>query len=345
MKKRWFYILILVLSINLITSCKETTELGKITIQLNWLHDPTFTGEYMITKDKEIPIVIREGGPNIYPIPEVLSGRATVAVIGSDIFLQAIDREISKGNEANIVCFFVDFQRNPVGWILHPKAAEEAGLKNDILSDKKRLNGWLFSKFKDGTLEPGDKRGTETTSIWIQWKKVHSLPENIKVVPVGFDAGIVLSAPKLAYPVYLNEEPFKLSERIGKEVIVFDPAVDGIELYGNVLITKKENIVSKENLIRDLVEKLRFGWESAKKDQSEAIKEVARYYGGVSESVLNKQVDKTLEFVFYGGNQAGEMDISENGRWHQTLLALQEADLVSPKLSFDILKKYLVISK
>jgi hypothetical protein len=241
------------------------------------------------------------------------------------------------------VCFFVDFQRNPVGWVLHPDAAARAGFPEGIRNDAKKMNAWLFSKFEDGTLKPGDKRGAETTSIWIQWKKAHSLSDNVKVEPVGFDTSLVLSAPLLAYPVYLNEEPFKLSEKIGKSVLVFDPAVDGVELCGNVLITTKTFADGHPEDVRRMQRALRDGWEHVKLDRQSAAADVAGLYKGVSTPVLVQQLDKTVEFVFYGGRSAGEMDITEGGKWARTLSALQEAGLVSSALTFDKLREHLMV--
>lgn len=322
-------------------SCKKIENLENVVIQLNWLHDPTFAGEYLMSQISEIPLLIREGGTNISPISEVLSGNATAAVVGADIFLQTIDNDIRKGEQSELICFYIDFQRNPVGWILHPEVATKEGLTSNIQENQKQLNDWLFSKFLDGTIRPGDKRGTETTSIWIQWKKLHSLPDNIKVIPVGFDSGIVLSAPMLAYPVYLNEEPFKLSEKIGRNVVIFDPVADGVVLYGNVLVTTKKNIQLYESTIMNLRQDLTSSWKRVEMNRNEAVNEVARFYKGVSKQVLKNQIDKTIEFVFFKVENAGEMDITPGGMWENTLNALQESGVVSQDLSLEMLKEYL----
>jgi ABC-type nitrate/sulfonate/bicarbonate transport system substrate-binding protein len=161
-------------------------------------------------------------------------------------------------------------------------------------------------------------------------------------VPVGFDTAIVLSAPDLAYPVYLNEEPYKLTGKIGRPIVVFDPAADGIELYGNVLIVRKDYAGANPQTVKALQNLLRESWIKAANNQSEAVTFVATLYKGVSQDVLEQQISKTIEFVSYGNRQPGSMDLSSNGEWARTLSALQEAGIVSQNLNFDTVKKYLI---
>lgn len=326
-------------------ACSEEKPTQVIRLQLNWLHDPTFTGEYLLSNREDINLKIREGGPGIFPVAEVTTGRADVAVVGADIFLQSVAKDYTEKSSSDLVALFVDFQRNPVGWVLHPDSARRAGLNEKNIGGGKALNKRFFEKVIDGTIRVGDKRGTETTSIWIRWRDVHKVPDDVKVVPVGFNTSIVLSAPMLAYPVYLNEEPYKLSEKIGEPVIVLDPADDGIILYGNVLITTRAFLEKNKNAIRTFQEGLRESWQKAKTDPSAAQKLVEKYYKGVSTSVLNAQIGKTVEFVFFNNSVPGNMDLKDGGQWDQTLRALQKAKLVSKDLSLETLKTQIFVPK
>jgi hypothetical protein len=319
--------------------CKRPQQDNRTQIQLNWLHDPTFTGEYALAAQQGAEVSVREGGPNISPISEVMSDRSAFAVVGADIFLQMLDKNIQEGKDADLSCFFVDFQRNPVGWILHPDAARKAGLTDATAADPKASNDWLFQHISDGTIKPGDKRGTETTSVWIQWRKIRKLGNNITVVPVGFDSGVVLSAPMLAYPVYLNEEPYKLAARSGQPMRIFDPAADGVELYGNVLVVKSSFATSHPEVIRSVQRGLREAWRWARLHQPEATARVAKVYSGVAQDVLEQEVRRTIEFVFFGGQDAGTSDTQQ---WGKTLNALRDAGLVSDKLTIDVVRAHLI---
>ena len=44
--------------------------------------------------------MIQEGGNNIQPVAEILGGRADIAVVGADIFIKAIEKDIQAGNKS-----------------------------------------------------------------------------------------------------------------------------------------------------------------------------------------------------------------------------------------------------
>ena len=54
-----------------------------VVLQLNWLHDPTFAGEYAAALGSGSPLTLKEGGPNVFPLAEVVGGRVDAAVVGT----------------------------------------------------------------------------------------------------------------------------------------------------------------------------------------------------------------------------------------------------------------------
>lgn len=322
-------------------SCRKERAPRPVVLQLNWLHDPTFAGHYMWQDTANGQVVIREGGPNVAPLAEVLSKRADVAVVGADIFLQKIAESLARGQDGELMVISVDFQRNPVGWVMHPDAAKAEGLSNAEGMTAQQRNRWLFEKAKLGSVSIGDKRGTETTAVWMRWTKVYGA-DGVEVVPVGFDASIVLSAPKMAYPVYLNEEPFKLAARIGKPVVSFDPAADNVNLYGNVIVCRREMFEEDSDRVRSIAKAIAEGWATAKADPTRAVRKVMTVYTGVEEAVVRRQIEKTLEFVFDGVSQAGSMDLESGGTWEQTVRTLQEAGVLKAEVPLEQLKKYVL---
>lgn len=302
-----------------------------IRLQLNWVHDPTFTGEYLAARSWDV-LDIREGGPNMSPVSAVRSGQADVAIVGADIFLKSLGEAVDRGVKPSLICIFTDFQRNPVGWVLHPDVVGE--LLGSGVEAHDVDNDWLFEEIASGRIEVGDKRGTETTAVWLRWKQLRGLDRAVEVVPVGFDASVVLGAPKMAFPVYLNEEPYKLGERIGEEVVTFDPADDGVALYGNVIITTDTFLNQHRTLVRKLQRRLQRGWNTARDSLGVATDVVRQVYSNVSRRVLEAQINKTLSFVYYETDTAGVMDMDGDGRWVETLESLQRAGVVSKQLRF-----------
>lgn len=299
-----------------------------IRLQLNWFHDPTFAGEYRAADQLAGGVTILEGGVNVSPVQRLKSGLADAAIVGADIALEAIAADLSSNRSTPLRIVFADFQRNPVGWIVHPAVVRKLGLSSDSSVSGRQRNDWLFDRFRDGSLRPGDKRGTETTAVWARWRQVRDL-KGVKVTPVGFDATVVLGAPRLAYPVYMNEEPFKLAERIGEAVAVFDPADDGVVLLGNVVITTDAVLEKRRTDLIRFLNALQEAWMWVKQNPDSAASLVKLYYSNVSDPVLRSQIVRTTEFVFYGVDRPGALDTATGGRLDQTIDALRSAGSLS----------------
>lgn len=337
--------IIFILAFLVLVGCSDTTppaEPGQpsspLSLQLNWFHDPTFAGEYAAKELLGDKLTIFEGGVNINPIQKLKSGLADIAVVGIDIALKAIESDIQLNGKSELRIVYVDFQRNPVGWIIHPAVAEKYGMPN---VQGKRKNDWLFEKFLAGDIRPGDKRGTETTAIWTAWRNVRKL-DGVNVLAVGFDPTIVLDAPNLAYPVYMNEEPYKLGEKIGAPVIVFDPADDGIELYGNVLVTTVQALDTRSIEIQGFLSALSEGWIGIHENPEDALALVKSYYKDVSDNVVLAQIAKTVEFVFFKTNTPGGVDISNAGRLEDTVTALRLAGSLDAGSGLKLFSKYVI---
>jgi hypothetical protein len=313
-------------------------------MQLNWLHDPTFVAEYKVAQDEpDLPLNIAPGGPNVFPVAEVKGRRSHFAVVGADIFLRALSADIRDSGKSDLLAIFVEFQRNPVGWILHPEAADQLGLSGqNVPNDARQLNDWLFNQIAEKRVTVGDKRGTESTAIWLAWVKLRGLQMDVPVIPVGFDSAVVLSAPKMIFPVYLNEEPYKLTKRIGRSVLVFDPAADGVRAYGNVIITTKSFAASNPSAVRLLQKALTKSWRECRDNVGPCVDLVLRYYTGADRAVVTQQLAKTVEFAFFETENPGSMDLQPGGRWDQTLQQIKRSGVLPAALDLAQLKEHLL---
>jgi ABC-type nitrate/sulfonate/bicarbonate transport system substrate-binding protein len=321
-------------------STRRGADNGNIRLQLNWFHDPTFGGEYRAAQQLGSGVKILEGGVNVNSLQRLKAGLADVAVSGIDVALKAIESDIAKDKYSPLRIVFVDFQRNPVGWILHPDVSIQLGSTAvDEVSGRER-NDWLFDQFRNKRIRVGDKLGTETSAVWASWRHKRGLV-GITITQVGFDPVVVLDAPRLAYPVYLNEEPFKLSERIGRPVLVFDPADDGVVLYGNVLVTTDSIMRTKSAELNHFLAAVVDGWRWNQSHPDSAALLIGQYYQGVSDSVLFAQVQRTTEFVFYGGRPLGEIEVQSGGRLDQTIEALKASGALQPHSNLDSYLPYI----
>ena len=304
----------------IVAGCKSDTKdcSNKVTLQLNWIDDPTFTGEYL-AKEKfwfadKLNVEIRQGGVGIDPIAMLTTGKADYAVIGADKALIAI------ANGAPLKIIAVDLQRNPVGWIAR--------------SSLKILN---FDDIK-GRIDVilGDKSGTEVSSILSLILKKRQL--NIVPKSVSFDFAYFLYNENVIYPVYLNEEPVKATLLHGIAINEIDPALEvngGIQLYGNVIVTTKEKTEKCPNQITTFVTGLRKGWEFANSDKNETYEIVSKYVTKVDKGYIAQTVDRTVGFAtkMYGRDVPPcHMELTA---WESTLAILRQSGLLDKEVDLN----------
>ena len=289
----------------------------ELIFQLNWFNDPTFTGEYLAFeknwKLRKLNILLNEGGIGIDPISMVSSKKVDYAVVGADKAIIAIS------NGAPITIISIDFQRNPVGWIVRPE------LNINKIEDCKNR--------KD--VELGDKAGTEVSAILALMLERKSI--KIQPASVSFDFSYFLTKKNSIYPVYLNEEPVRARLIHGINVVEIDPSKEEngkIELYGNVIITHNEKIENCATEVSAVVNGLKEGWADALKDPEMATQVVMKYVKG-EKVYINAVVHRTLDFVtnMYGKTvPPGHM---EKTAWESTIKTLKEAKLLKKDINLN----------
>ena len=256
------------------------------------------------------------------------------AVCGFDVFIRYVLEH--DADAATLRAVFCDFQRNPVGWVLHPSAASQAGIDVDAYnSGDPSARSALLRSIRDRSIRMGDKVGTETTAIMRTWLATVGIGQEALVTPVGFDSAVVLSAPRLLFPVYLNEEPFRIREALGdRDLLVVDPVSDGVALYGNVLVMRADDDRQTEFQVS-----LADAWMWARNNLQEASELAGRYYRAVQPGTLRRQIEKTIEFAFYGESTIGSFDLSDAGRVDRSLQMLQRSGMVPPNADFRAIKQ------
>lgn len=320
-----------ILGLLLITSaCEQRIPPGasKAELQLNWIHDPTFTGEYIAAKKgfwypaENLKIEIKTGGVGIDPLARVISKKSDFAVVGADKALIAI----SNGNPIKIIA--VDLQRNPVGWI----ARQE--LKVNSFKD-------LVGR-RD--IELGDKVGTETTNILQLALTRLNLASKLTPKGVPFDFTYFLGNPKSVYPVYLNEEPIR-AKLANIPISEIDPSKQengGVKLYGNVIITHQDTVEKTPKKVKGFVAGLRKGWEYADDPQhnDETVKILTDFMPEQEREYLLEVMKRSVDYAtnMYGRKvPPTHMEISA---WEETLNTLMDSGIL--KKPFDLNRVILI---
>lgn len=321
MKRSIISSIVTVLIVFLISGCDSNkVPVGNkpVILQLNWTPDPTFAGAYIAADSSRnyfaqegLNVSIQAGGFGIDHIAPVVAKKALFAVAGAD------KAAIAYANGAPIRVVAVEFQRNPVGWIVRrsrniTKISDIVG-KNDIIL--------------------GDKVGTETTSILELMLRRTGLKDKLEPKPVGFDFAYFLQTENVVYPVYLNEEPVTARKK-GIDILEIDPSKPengGVHLYGNVIIVHKDTVKEDPKVIRAFIDGLRKGWEYARSHVLEA-EAILRRYQEFDTEQMPEVLSRSVEFATssYGVDVSpGHMEVAQ---WESTLRVLRESGLLNRDL-------------
>lgn len=290
-----------------------------VVLQLNWTPDPTFSGAYIAADrgknffaQQGLSVDIQAGGFGIDPFAPVVAKSAQFAVVGAD------KAAIAFSNGAPIRVVAVEFQRNPVGWIVRRSLGVNA--IPDLLSRP--------------DLILGDKIGTETTIILSLMLSKLKIEDKIIPQGVGFELAYFIQNVNVVYPVYLNQEPVT-AKMMGLDVVEIDPSKPengGIRLYGNVIIVHEDTLNENPRLVTAFVAGLRKGWEFAAANPDAAIT-LLQQYTGFENKEMAEVLARSVEFATssYGVRvPPGHMEVSQ---WQNTLRVLRDSGALEKDIS------------
>lgn len=278
----------------------------KVSLRLNWIPDPTFTGAYIAKlhrfwQDLNIEVEIKPGGMNLDPVRLVTNGMDNFGITGADRLLYA------RAQGLPLVAISLELRDNPVGWIVRKD------------SDIHSFHDFIGKRV-------GQKYGSETEAIFDATLSILKIdPATIKVIPVQFSLHPFLNKQVDAFPVYINEEPHTVEAK-GVKVRVIHPFEYGIHPYGNVAFTLESTVRQKPDLVQSFVNGLLDGWHTAFQEEPTKIAEkLVRIEPDMGNVPTEKVLISTLELV-RGRDVGSEKRIGwmELYRWEQTHHILSE---------------------
>lgn len=261
----------------------QGTKINIVTLRLNWIPDPTFTGPYVAKYNgfwskKGLDVDIKVGGYQINPISLVASGENDFGIAGADRVLYAV------ANKIPIKAIAVDFKQNPVGWVVR----EESNIKTP-----KDFEGHKI----------GFKYGEESEFIFYALMKKYSVNiDKIERIPVEYSLNPFFMKIVEAFPVYMNEEPHRIRDK-GIKIRIINPAEYGIQIYGNVVFTSDKLIKTNPELIRRFLEGYIDGWEFARNNPGISAKLLKENVKEMDQATIERVLNSTLELL---DEKAGE---------------------------------------
>lgn len=283
--------------------------LRTVTLQLKWKHQFQFAGYYAAVekgffREAGLSVKLVEAAGNMNPADAVFEGRAEFGICTSDILL------LRAAGKPAVVLATV-FQHSPQVLV----ASRKAGIEH--LHD---LAGRKIA------MEPN-------AADLIAYLNDEGLPrEKYTALPHQFNVSSLLNGEIDALSAYSTDEPFLLREA-AFDYSIFNPAMGGIDFYGDVLFTTETLIRKEPALVQRFRDAALKGWAYAMDHPDEITGLILDKYSqrhsrdhlAFEASQMQKLVLKDVVGIGY----------TNPARWQQILSIYQRLNLIDSTLTTD----------
>lgn len=260
-----------------------------VTLQLKWRHQFQFAGYYAAIdrgyyREAGLEVRLIESAPGIFPVDEVLAGRADYGVSNSDLLLRR--------NEGKpVVALAAIFQHSPLVLI---------ALRRGGLLDLPDLYG------KPIMMEP------QTAELLAYLKDEGLDLAKLQLIPHTYKNAKLLNGEIGAISAYSTDEPYALRQA-GVDFQLFTPRTGGIDFYGDVLFTTEAEIAAHPDRVRAFREATLRGWDYAMAHPQEIVELILKKYSQrLSREHLRYEAQQTALLMHPGLIESGHMN---PGRW------------------------------
>lgn len=282
--------------------------LERVSLQLQWYHQFQFAGYYMAKEkgfyqDVGLEVDIRNAGPGINSIDEVLSGQADFGIAGSGLLT-----EYSLGKP--VVAVAAIFQESPTVFL----SLKESGIERpEDLAGKKVM------------LSPGF--GSQAILALLYHYK---LLDKIERIDTTFDHHSLINAQTDVFNGYLTNEPYLLESQ-GYDVNIIAPRDYGINFYGDTIFTTRQMVGARPHVVENFRQATIKGWQYALDHVEETIWLIKEKYDcPKTEEQLRFEAAEVAKVIQANLVPIGTMGLS---RWAQITHHLIAIGAISPSFS------------
>lgn len=259
---------------NFLFAANPSTNLEKVTLQLEWKHQFEFAGFYAAIeqgyyKDVGLDVEIKEFKEGLNITNEVLSGNATFGISSSALILEKL-------NKKPVVLIASYFKQNALALVTKPEIKTPADLKNK----KIMAVDWEM----------------EHTSLGVMVKDFDIKKNDYTLVNHDFKIDKFVNNEVDAISVFITSQLFDL-DKLGVKYNVLNPANFGIYSYDVELFTSQEVINSNLDKVTNFVNATNKGWEYAFKNKKEIVNLIYNKY--------TKR--KSIESLLFEANQTEKL--------------------------------------
>ncbi|WP_079436711.1 PAS domain S-box protein [Zoogloea sp. LCSB751] len=281
----------------------------KVALQLKWQHGFQFAGYYVAKergyyREAGLDVEIREAGPGVDAVEEVVAGRAEFGVGSSSLLLA------HKAGKP-VVALAVIQQHSPYVMITGTHSATDS--IQDLLG--KRV---MLDPMADELLVYLKREGVPIDAIQRQ--------------PYSFQITDLTTGKTDAISAQVTEQPFYL-EQIRFPHHIYTPRAAGIDFYGDNLFASARLLQTQPNQIRAFRDASLRGWEYALAHPTETIDLIlGKYAQRQTRGQVQYEAERTEALIHADLVAIGYMNA---GRWRHIADSYAEIGLLPPNYALD----------
>jgi NitT/TauT family transport system substrate-binding protein len=282
-----------------------------VTLLTNWYAQAEHGGFYQaiatgIYKKYGLDVTIKMGGPQVNSMQLLAGGQAD--------FLLGYDFQVLSSVEAGIPVTTVAaaFQYDPQGMMTHADVTSLGGLKNKtiLVAGSGRTTWWPWLKAKYGYTE------------------AQARPYTFNLQPFFADQNVAMQA-------YPSSETYQ-AEQAHANAHFFLFADDGYPPYNTTIVTMRDTLKNKPDVVARFVKASMEGWKSYLNDPAPANALIKKDNPQMSDGQLAYGVAQLKKLKLVTGGDAATQGIGTmtDARWKKTFEYMVDAKLLKPSTDY-----------
>ena len=281
-----------------------------VTLQLKWRHAFQFAGIYAAIEQgyyraEGLDVHLIEGGPGGRPIEHVLASQGHYAIADTGVLIAR-----SQGRKVRVIAAI--FQHSPLVLL----ALRDSGIRSFADLRGKRI-----------MLQPG-----LNTDILAALRKAGLDESSFIRQQISYDIHDLIEGKTDAYAAYLTDQPHQL-DKLGIGYRVLSPREEGIDFYGDLLITSDEEVGQHPDRVRRMIRATVRGWQYALDHPQEIVDLILKKYNTqhFSADQLQFEAEQTARMILKDIVSIGYMS---DYRWRKIADTYEQLRLIPA--GFDI---------
>lgn len=280
-----------------------------LTLVTDWFAQAEHGGFYYaqlagLYEQAGLDVRIRMGGPNVNATQLLIAGTADLILSASAQTIRAVAAGIP------VVTIAAIFQKTPLILMAHPHVERLEDLRDPpvFLSQAGRLGFFPYLQRRLG------------------WRE-----EQIR--PYNFQLGPFLADPNAVQQGILTSEPFSVRQQAGFEPRVFLLADLGYNPYVSTIVTRRETLERKPEVLRRFLQATAAGWQTFLRDPEPTFARIQQENPEMSLELLRYGVEMLRKYELVTGGDAQRLGIGAMtaARWQDFFRRMSAVGIFDPK--------------